>query len=277
MRIFFHLGLIAVTHIAIAAEIPMGQYRGTVAGNTVEASVVIKPEGIHLAALLANSARCTGFVEFLISPSGDAFVGSPGVGCKITLQRRGAKLFVEEDHCENFHGAECNFEGVLKKISDTPVSATDYKKYSADKTAKFVDQVIPSATFVLDDKSQTVADCAYVMIYAANSYLMSNNEGAAKLMILQFARAQTALLFKFSENRIIKKDWVAAFTSNQQSNKAMLDANQSKLSGFINECVPIISDANDEQASTEKKVWGKDYVDMVRETAAQTRAQLGIH
>lgn len=136
--------------------------------------------------------------------------------------------------------------------------------------------VAPNQRFVLDEQSQKVADCADVTMYAINWYLMANNEGAAKLMVLQTARAQMALLFKFYDNGTVSGDKVTAFSAKRQTNKAMLDADQANLPAYINRCTPIISRSNDEQAGRRTKVWGKDYYEAVHDTATKLRDQLGM-
>jgi TPR repeat protein len=205
----FCLMLLATS--AMAGDLPSGKYRGEIGYNSVEASITLRQDKSRAATLLANGPRCTGYAEFAVTESGSTFVGRPGEGCTIKLNLLEGKLFVTEDHCEYFHGAECNFEAVLKMISSIPATATEYQMKSAEETSRFVSQATArmkatdAASSLKANSSHTGFDQA-AESYARQDY--ASAFAAFRLLSLQGdARAQTMLATMFRDGVGAARDY----------------------------------------------------------------------
>ncbi len=75
----------------------------------------------------------------------------------------------------------------------------------------FFGPAICRADFELDHTSQRLAYCGDVYSYAAQRFLLQNNPGAARTMILQFSRATVGLFSLHYKEGSIAGERVAAF------------------------------------------------------------------
>ncbi len=132
------------------------------------------------------------------------------------------------------------------------------------------------ADYPLDDTSRNLAFCNGVFVYAANWFLLQNNEGAAKVMIFQGSRAMIGLTSIHYNNGRVLGDRVAAFNAATSRAKPYLDANPSKLLETIDSCVATTNAVVTQQFSRGIKMWGKTFTELVDETSASGRATLGI-
>jgi len=132
----------------------------------------------------------------------------------------------------------------------------------------------PQNDFVLDETSRELAYCVDVFAYATNYSLINNNEGAAKVMVFQQARATVAVMFMNIVNDRVPADRMKAITLAGRGAKPYLDANPEKLGGLIDGCTSITTDAARLQRNS--RLWGKDFYQAVEEIAARLRAAIGL-
>ena len=132
------------------------------------------------------------------------------------------------------------------------------------------------AEYPLDKTSRNLAFCGAVFFYAANWFLLQNNEGAAKVMVFQGSRATAGFMSMHYDNGRVPGDRVAAFKAEQSRAKPYLDANQTKLAETIDSCVAVTNNVVTQQSSRGIKMWGKTFSELVDETSASGRATLGI-
>jgi TPR repeat protein len=184
--------------------------RTTIGQNSVEVTVTLQQDKGRTAVVVANGPRCTGRAEFSIAASGKAFVGRPGEDCTIKMNLVEGKLFVTEDHCEYFHGAECNFEGVLKKIGNSPASVGEYST-STTESARLVNQssaALQSSSAASDLKANS---SKVVFDQAAEAYLRKDYIsaiGAFQSLAAQGdARGQTMLATMYREGVGVGRDY----------------------------------------------------------------------
>lgn len=137
-------------------------------------------------------------------------------------------------------------------------------------------QPAASAAPPLDDESKQLAFCGGVLAYAANWFLLQDNEGAAKSMLFQHARAKVALISKHYENGRISGERVAAFDREEQIAKPFLDQNPGKLGEVVDVCVAVTSRAVGRESQRKMKLWDKDFYQLVEELAAKSRSMLGL-
>lgn len=97
-----------------------GQYVGSVGPSTINADVMTNA-GKREIKITAQGEFCSGYVKVALTQSGNTLSGSPGERCTISVEPVGQKLKITENQCEYFHGAECDFNGTLRKISDSPM------------------------------------------------------------------------------------------------------------------------------------------------------------
>ena len=132
------------------------------------------------------------------------------------------------------------------------------------------------AEYQLNNTSKNLAFCGAVFAYAANLFLLQNNEGAAKVMVFQGSRATVGLLSMHYDNGRVPGDRAAAFKAEGVRAIPYLDANPSKLSGTIDSCVAATNAVVNQQSSRGVKMWGKTFNELVDETSASSRSALGI-
>lgn len=132
------------------------------------------------------------------------------------------------------------------------------------------------AGYVLDDTSRNLAYCSGVFAYAANWFLLQNNEGAAKVMVFQGSRATVGLTSMHYSNGRVSGDRVAAFNVEGSRAKPYLDANPYKLVETIDSCVAITNNVVAQQSSRGVKMWGKTFTELVEEMSVGSRSTLGI-
>jgi len=132
------------------------------------------------------------------------------------------------------------------------------------------------ADYPIDDTSRNLAFCNGVFAYAANWFLLQNNEGTAKVMVFQGSRAMIGLTSMHYNNGRVPGDRVAAFNAATSRAKPYLDANPSKLLETIDSCVAVTNTVVNQQISRGAKMWGKTFTELVDETSANGRATLGI-
>ena len=133
-----------------------------------------------------------------------------------------------------------------------------------------------NATYVLDETSRRLAYCGDVFAYAANWFLIQNNEGAAKVMLSQQARATVTLFTMHYESGKVSGERVAAFRNEGRRAKPFLDANPSKLTETVDACVATTNKFAAIQSRRKIKMWGKDFYEIVEEMAMKSRVALGI-
>lgn len=132
------------------------------------------------------------------------------------------------------------------------------------------------AQYQLDSTSKNLAFCSGVFAYAANWFLLQNNEGAAKVMLIQGSRATVGLLSMHYDNGRVPADRGAAFKAEGSRAKPYLDANPSKQSETIDACVAVTNAVVTQQSSRGVKMWGKTFTELVDETSASSRSALGV-
>jgi hypothetical protein len=133
-----------------------------------------------------------------------------------------------------------------------------------------------TADFVIDDESKRLAFCGHTFAYAANAFLLQNNEGAAKVMLLQQARAQTSLFSLHYLSGKIAGDRVAAFKTEGRKAKPFFDAYPSRLTEEVDDCVTFTNIIASQQSKKNIQMWGKSFYQLVEELAAKGRGSLGI-
>ena len=132
------------------------------------------------------------------------------------------------------------------------------------------------AEYPLDNTSKHLAFCSGVFAYAANWFLIENNEGAAKVMVFQSSRATAGLFSTHYENGRVPGDRVAAFKTEVSRAKPYMDANPSKHLETIDSCVAVTNAVVTQQSSRGVRMWGKTFTEFVDDLAAGSRATLGI-
>ena len=132
------------------------------------------------------------------------------------------------------------------------------------------------AEYPLDNTSKNLAFCGAVFAYAANWFLLQNNDGAAKVMVFQGSRAMIGLTSMHYDNGRVPADRVAAFKAAESRAKPYLDANPSKLAETIDSCVAATNAVVTQQSSRGLKMWGKTFTELVDETSASSRSALGM-
>jgi hypothetical protein len=132
------------------------------------------------------------------------------------------------------------------------------------------------AAYVPDPKSKELANCVDILSYATNAYMLANNQGAAKVMLFQQARAATALMSMHYENGVVKGDRMTAFAANRDFNRKYLDAHPSDVSALVDNCVATTSKAANEQSNRRILMWGKSYSEVVQEMVTKMQGQLGL-
>jgi hypothetical protein len=135
---------------------------------------------------------------------------------------------------------------------------------------------ILNAEVKLDDVSKRLAFCTSVFPYAANLFMMQNNEGAAKIMLFHHARATMTLFSIHSAGGRTSGEKIEAFKTEGQKAKPFLDAYPGKLSKTIDDCFAITNEYAIKQSKKNIKIQGKDFDTLVEEMAAKSRDSLGI-
>ncbi len=132
------------------------------------------------------------------------------------------------------------------------------------------------AEYPLDNTSKHLAFCSGVFAYAANWFLLQNNDGAAKVMVFQGSRATVGLTSMHYDNGRVPGERVAAFNAEGSRAKPYLDANPSKLAETIDSCVAATNAVVTQESSRGVKMWGKTFTQLVDETSASSRSALGM-
>lgn len=135
---------------------------------------------------------------------------------------------------------------------------------------------IVNAAYVPDPKSKELANCVDILSYATNVYMLANNQGAAKVMLFQQARAVTALLSMHYENGVVKGERMTAFAANRDFNRRYLDNHPSDVPALVDNCVATTSKAANEQSNRRILMWGKSYSEVVQEMVTKIQGQLGL-
>jgi hypothetical protein len=132
------------------------------------------------------------------------------------------------------------------------------------------------AAYVPDPQSKELANCVDILSYATNAYMLANNQGAAKVMIFQAARASTALMSMNYENGVVKGERLTAFAANRDFNRKYLDAHPSDVPALVDNCVATTSKAANEQSNRRILMWGKSFYELVQEMVTKMQGQLGL-
>lgn len=132
------------------------------------------------------------------------------------------------------------------------------------------------AEYTPNEETIRLVDCGDTMAYAANYSLMSNNEGKARVLMLQYARALSALFAKNYEDGMISGEKTAVWKQRRQTTKRYLDENQSKLNKIVDECYPVINRAVNSPEVRNSRMWGKNFEEVVEFMAEKGRAQYGL-
>jgi hypothetical protein len=132
------------------------------------------------------------------------------------------------------------------------------------------------AVFSLDEDSKRLAFCTSVFPYAANYFMLQNNESAAKVMLFQQARTTITLFSIHYKDGQIPKERVEAIDIEAKKAKPFLDSNPTKFPETVDECIAISNAFATKRSNKKIKMWGKDFDTLVEESAAKGRAQLGI-
>jgi hypothetical protein len=128
----------------------------------------------------------------------------------------------------------------------------------------------------LDNVSKNLAFCSGVFAYAANYYLIFDNEGAARVMLFQQARSTTTLFSLHYRNGAIKGERAAEFRAEERKVKPLLDSNPDLLANTVDECVSITTKYAAIQSGKNIEMWGLSFYDVVNELAAKLRGTLGL-
>jgi hypothetical protein len=135
---------------------------------------------------------------------------------------------------------------------------------------------IANAAYVPDPKSKELSNCVDILSYATNAYMLANNQGAAKLMLFQQARAATALMSMHYEDGVVKGERMTAFAANRDFNRKYLDGHPSDVPALVDNCVATASKAANEQSARRILMWGKSYSELVQEMVTKMQGQLGL-
>ena len=128
----------------------------------------------------------------------------------------------------------------------------------------------------LDDVSRRLAFCSGVFAYAANYYLIFDNEGAARVMLFQQSRATTTLFSMHYRNGAIKGERRAEFLIEQRKVKPLLDPNPALMPETVDECVALTTKYASIQSEKRIDMWGLSFYEMVENLAANARGALGL-
>jgi hypothetical protein len=128
----------------------------------------------------------------------------------------------------------------------------------------------------VDSASKNMAYCGHVHAYAVNYFLIQNNIGAARSMILQQARSQTALFALNYVDGTIPGDKIREFKSIGRQSKKILDDNPGQILATIDSCVSAVNDTIASHKLTRTQMWGRSFTEIVEATAVKLRAHLGL-
>lgn len=132
------------------------------------------------------------------------------------------------------------------------------------------------AEYTPDAKTIKLVDCGHVMAYAANYALANNNEGQARLLSYQYARALVALFSENYDRGTISGERTSAWKARTPATKRYLDANQASLPKIVDGCYPIIQRAVDDPIVRSTKMWGYSFEENVEQMAAKYRSLYGL-
>lgn len=172
-----------------------------------------------------------------------------------------------------------NVKEASSRVAATAISVSSLSKvvfYISSTLFISITPATANAAYVLDKKSQDLANCVDIFSYATNWFMLENNQGAAKLMLFQQARASTALMSMHYDNGVVKAERVAAFSANRDFNRKYLDAHPSDRAALVDNCVATTSIAAQEQSNRHILMWGKSYSETVEALGARLQTQLGL-
>lgn len=129
----------------------------------------------------------------------------------------------------------------------------------------------------LDPDSKNLAACISVFAYGANWFLVQDNEGAAKMMIMQQSRT-TALLFSiYYEDEKVPGEKLAAFKKEGRGVKPYLDNNPDEILETIDSCTLQVNEISLRTPTKGKLMWGKNVSELSTDLALTLRQALGIN
>jgi len=136
--------------------------------------------------------------------------------------------------------------------------------------------LLPRPSLALDESSKQLAYCAGVFAYAANYSLLIDNEGAAKVMILQQARATVTLFSMHYANGRVAGATVAEIGVETRRAKTYLDGAAERYADTVDDCVSTTTEFAAVQSKKGIIMWDQEFYELVEQLASQMRAALGL-
>lgn len=133
-----------------------------------------------------------------------------------------------------------------------------------------------SAHSRLNENSQRLAYCENVMYYAGNLFLLQNNEGAAKVIFMNAARASASLLFFNQIDGTVKGETMAEIRSWGPKVRQELDADRSRVLRIVDGCLPVIQLASEQHVRAGRRIAGKTFDTFVDEAVEAIHRRLGL-
>lgn len=129
---------------------------------------------------------------------------------------------------------------------------------------------------ILDPESREVAFCAGVLEYAINWWLLQNNEGAARVMVMQSSRANVAIFSRYYADGQVHARYVSAFTQQARRAKSYLDANPDKVTPTIDNCMPPVHAMAKKESARRQLMWGKTFAEVEMQMTSDLFRKLGL-
>jgi hypothetical protein len=129
---------------------------------------------------------------------------------------------------------------------------------------------------VLDDESVQVGFCVGVLAYTVNAFMLSNNEGAARLAINQYSAGQVALFSRYYDGNGVTKNYLQPFTRLSRSAKQHLDLKPGELVPLYDACVPTINRMSRRQQSTNITMFGKSLYENEKSMSQELLTRYGL-
>lgn len=121
-----------------------------------------------------------------------------------------------------------------------------------------------------------LAYCTNVLAYGVNWMLLHDNQGAARVLILHYARANASLATMGYEKGKVPGDRLSTWKEIGGAAKPYLDEHPDRVITTIDSCVAISKRHAAIQSKRGVKVWGKTWDEMVDYLASTIRIKFGL-
>lgn len=134
----------------------------------------------------------------------------------------------------------------------------------------------PQAAMTLSPEAEELAYCTNVLAYGINWFMLNDNEGAAKLMIVHYVRATTAFwMMHYSDGKLPGR-YLREFEAVGEQARSHLDENPGRLTAVLDACVAVGNRHAHLQSKRKIRMWGKTWSEIEEQLASETRHRLGL-